>query len=76
MRRAAPGEIGSLSLLQLFDPDIPIPHGRLGFAVEALQAELRSLQARMEALEPVNMLALQELEELEKVVAEAVEEVK
>ena len=33
--------------------------------LEALQAELKSLQARMEALEPVNMLALEELEELE-----------
>ena len=35
-----------------------------------LQTELRSLQARMEALEPVNMLALEELEQLETRLAE------
>jgi len=34
--------------------------------LEALQEELRRLQQRMEALEPVNMLALEELEQLEE----------
>jgi len=32
--------------------------------LEALQADLQSIQVRMEALEPVNMLALEELEQL------------
>ncbi len=32
--------------------------------LEALQAELQTIQTRMEALEPVNMLALEELEQL------------
>lgn len=44
-------------------PDVPAAVRAAG--LEALQAELRSLQARMEALEPVNMLALEELEQLE-----------
>ncbi len=34
--------------------------------LEALQSELQVIQNRMEALEPVNMLALEELEELNK----------
>ncbi len=34
--------------------------------LEALQNDLQQIQARMEALEPVNMLALEELEELEQ----------
>ena len=34
--------------------------------VEALQEQLQQLQRRMEALEPVNMLALEELQELEQ----------
>ncbi|MFZ9850821.1 MAG: chromosome segregation protein SMC, partial [Vulcanococcus sp.] len=47
------------------DPLPEIPEEVRAGGLEALQAELRSLQQRMEALEPVNMLALQELEELE-----------
>ena len=47
------------------DPLPEIPEEVRSNGLEALQAELRSLQQRMEALEPVNMLALQELEELE-----------
>ena len=47
------------------DPLPEIPEEVRENGLEALQAELKSLQARMEALEPVNMLALQELEELE-----------
>jgi chromosome segregation protein len=38
--------------------------------LEALQTSLRDLQRRMEALEPVNMLALEELEQLELRLAE------
>ncbi len=38
---------------------------RIG-GLEKLQADLQSIQNRMEALEPVNMLALEELEELNK----------
>jgi chromosome segregation protein len=47
------------------DPLPEIPDEVRENGLQALQAELKSLQARMEALEPVNMLALQELEELE-----------
>ena len=50
---------------ELPDPLPEIPEEVRLQGLEALQAELRSLQQRMEALEPVNMLALQELEELE-----------
>mgnify|MGYP003337031826 CR=1 FL=1 len=46
-------------------PEPEIPEEVRDNGLEALQGELRSLQQRMEALEPVNMLALQELEELE-----------
>ena len=49
-------------------PEIPAEVRETGLA--ALQAVLRSLQARMEALEPVNMLALEELEQLETRLAE------
>jgi chromosome segregation protein len=60
---------GALRLEQLQrelpDPLPEIPEEVRENGLEALQAELKSLQARMEALEPVNMLALQELEELE-----------
>jgi chromosome segregation protein len=49
-------------------PEIPAEVREAG--LEALQAELRSLQGRMEALEPVNMLALEELEQLETRLAE------
>ncbi len=38
--------------------------------LEALQQELSRLQQRMEALEPVNMLALEELEQLERRIAD------
>ena len=47
------------------DPLPEIPEEVRANGLEALQAELKSLQSRMEALEPVNMLALQELEDLE-----------
>ncbi len=50
---------------ELPDPLPEIPNEVRENGLEALQAELKSLQQRMEALEPVNMLALQELEELE-----------
>ena len=50
---------------ELPDPLPEVPEEVRSNGLEALQAELRSLQQRMEALEPVNMLALQELEELE-----------
>ena len=50
---------------ELPDPLPEIPDEVREKGLEALQAELKSLQQRMEALEPVNMLALQELEELE-----------
>jgi chromosome segregation protein len=60
---------GALRLEQLQrelpDPLPEIPEEVRENGLEALQAELKSLQARMEALEPVNMLALEELEELE-----------
>ena len=65
---------GTLRLQQLEqelpDPLPEIPEEVRENGLEALQAELRSLQQRMEALEPVNMLALQELEELEQRLAE------
>ena len=44
-------------------PEVPAEVRENG--LEALVAQLRTLQSRMEALEPVNMLALEELEELE-----------
>ncbi len=44
-------------------PEVPAEVRSQG--LDALQAQLHSLQARMEALEPVNMLALEELEQLE-----------
>ncbi|MDA1247067.1 MAG: AAA family ATPase, partial [Cyanobacteria bacterium] len=49
-------------------PEIPTEVREAG--LNALQAEQRSLQGRMEALEPVNMLALEELEQLEARLAE------
>ncbi|MBM5800091.1 MAG: chromosome segregation protein SMC, partial [Cyanobacteria bacterium K_DeepCast_35m_m2_023] len=55
---------------QLPDPVPEIPEAVRANGLEALQTELRSLQARMEALEPVNMLALEELEQLEQRLAE------
>ena len=44
-------------------PVVPEPVRQAG--LEALEQDLRRLQERMEALEPVNMLALEELEQLE-----------
>ncbi|MEB3276033.1 MAG: chromosome segregation protein SMC, partial [Cyanobacteriota bacterium] len=55
---------------ELPDPWPEIPEAVREAGLEALQTELRSLQARMEALEPVNMLALEELEQLEQRLAE------
>ena len=52
------------------DPLPELPEEVREAGLEALQEELRRLQQRMEALEPVNMLALQELEELEQRLAE------
>ena len=49
---------------ELPDPPPAVPEEVRRSGLEALQAELRSLQRRMEALEPVNMLALEELEQL------------
>ena len=52
------------------DPRPEIPEDlRLG-GLEALQGDLQAIQRRMEALEPVNMLALEELKALEKRLAE------
>ena len=47
------------------DPRPEIPAEVRDGGLEALQASLQELQKRMEALEPVNMLALEELQELE-----------
>jgi len=55
---------------ELPDPRPEIPEEVRENGLEALQAELRSLQQRMEALEPVNMLALEELEQLEQRLAD------
>ena len=52
-------------------PEIPPEVREAGLA--ALQEELRGIQQRMEALEPVNMLALEELEQLEQRLAELAE---
>ena len=49
-------------------PDLPQELRQAG--LEGLRQELRQLQQRMEALEPVNMLALEELEQLEARLAE------
>ena len=51
---------------ELPDPLPELPEDVRAGGLESLQAELRSLQARMEALEPVNMLALDELAQLEQ----------
>ncbi|MEB3262081.1 MAG: chromosome segregation protein SMC, partial [Cyanobacteriota bacterium] len=51
---------------QLPDPLPEIPEEVRAEGLEALQRDLRALQQRMEALEPVNMLALEELEQLEQ----------
>jgi chromosome segregation protein len=51
---------------QLPDPLPEIPEEVRSNGLEGLQRDLRTLQQRMEALEPVNMLALEELEQLER----------
>ena len=65
---------GALRLEQLeralSDPLPVIPEPVREAGLEALQNDLRNLQQRMEALEPVNMLALEELEQLETRLAE------
>ena len=48
------------------DPRPEIPDSLRLAGLEALQADLQAIQQRMEALEPVNMLALEELEALEE----------
>ena len=50
---------------ELPEPRPELPEEVRLAGLEALQQELRNLQQRMEALEPVNMLALEELEQLE-----------
>ncbi|MEB3185053.1 MAG: chromosome segregation protein SMC, partial [Cyanobacteriota bacterium] len=55
---------------ELPDPRPELPEEVRQNGLEALQAELRNLQQRMEALEPVNMLALEELEQLEQRLAD------
>ncbi|MFM7634413.1 MAG: chromosome segregation protein SMC [Cyanobacteriota bacterium] len=55
---------------ELPEPLPAIPEAVREAGLEALQAELRSLQRRMEALEPVNMLTLEELEQLEQRLAD------
>ena len=52
------------------DPRPDIPDELRLSGLEALQGELQAIQRRMEALEPVNMLALEELEALEQRLAE------
>ncbi len=57
--------------LQKLEQSLPNPLPELSDelrlnGLEALQADLLQIQTRMEALEPVNMLALEELEQLEK----------
>ena len=52
------------------DPRPEIPDDLRLAGLEALQADLQAIQQRMEALEPVNMLALEELEALEQRLAE------
>ncbi len=49
-------------------PEVPAELRQAG--LESLQAELRALALRMQSLEPVNMLALEELEQLETRLAE------
>ena len=48
------------------DPRPEIPDALRLAGLEALQSDLQAIQQRMEALEPVNMLALEELEALEE----------
>ncbi|MDM7953909.1 MAG: chromosome segregation protein SMC [Cyanobium sp. CZS 25K] len=55
---------------ELPEPRPELPEDLREGGLEALQQSLRSLQQRMEALEPVNMLALEELEQLEQRLAD------
>ncbi len=52
-------------------PELPAELRQAG--LEALQADLRALAQRLQSLEPVNMLALEELEQLEARLAELAE---
>ena len=52
------------------DPLPEIPQDVRDGGLEALQSSLEDLRQRMEALEPVNMLALEELEQLEQRLAD------
>ena len=52
------------------DPRPEIPDVVRLAGLEALQSDLQAIQQRMEALEPVNMLALEELEALEQRLSE------
>ena len=65
---------GSLRLEQLEralpDPRPEIPEEVREAGLDSLRGELQAVQRRMEALEPVNMLALEELEQLETRLAE------
>ncbi|MFL0729234.1 MAG: chromosome segregation protein SMC [Prochlorococcus sp.] len=55
------------------DPLPEIPEELRSAGLEALVADLQQIQTRMEALEPVNMLALEELEQLEQRLSDLVE---
>ncbi len=55
---------------ELPEPRPGLPEEVRSGGLDALQQSLRSLQQRMEALEPVNMLALEELEQLEQRLAD------
>ena len=57
-------------VLALPDPLPEVPDAVREAGLEALRHELDQIQKRMEALEPVNMLALEELEELEQRLAD------
>ncbi|MEB3304153.1 MAG: AAA family ATPase, partial [Cyanobacteriota bacterium] len=52
------------------DPLPEVPDGVREAGLEALRKSLEQIQRQMEALEPVNMLALEELEQLEQRLAE------
>ena len=61
--------------LQEMEQALPDPRPEISEAIreaglEALQTDLQAIQNRMEALEPVNMLALEELEALEQRLSE------
>ena len=58
---------------ELPDPAPEVPEELRQAGLEALQADLRALAQRLQSLEPVNMLALEELEQLETRLAELAE---